>query len=58
MTRASQREPSRVRVCPREASGQPAVTAKVQITLDTYSHVMPGMQAQAVSVFAGAMGGF
>jgi integrase len=32
--------------------------AKVQITLDTYSHVMPGMQAQAVSVFADAMGGF
>lgn len=31
--------------------------ATVQITLDTYSHVMPGMQAQAVAGFASAMGG-
>lgn len=31
--------------------------ATVQITLDTYGHVMPGMQTQAVAVFADAMGG-
>lgn len=29
--------------------------ATVQITLDTYAHVMPGLQAQAVAVFADAM---
>jgi len=32
--------------------------AKLQITLDKYSHVMQGMQAQAVAVFADAIGGF
>jgi len=31
--------------------------AKVEITLNVYTHVMPGMQAQAVAVFADAMGG-
>ena len=31
--------------------------ATIQITLDTYGHVMPGMQAQAVGVFSAAMGG-
>jgi len=31
--------------------------ATVQITLDTYGHVMPGMQTQAVAVFADAMSG-
>lgn len=31
--------------------------AKVEITLNVYGHVMPGMQAQAVAVFADAMGG-
>ncbi|MEI2810821.1 MAG: tyrosine-type recombinase/integrase [Nocardioides sp.] len=31
--------------------------ATVQITLDTYGHVIPGLQGQAVSVFATAMGG-
>mgnify|MGYP005814676043 FL=1 len=31
--------------------------ATVQITLDTYAHVMPGLQSQAVAVFADAMGG-
>ena len=31
--------------------------ATVQITLDTYSHVQPGMQAQAAAAFATAMRG-
>lgn len=31
--------------------------ATVQITLDTYGHVIPGLQGQAVSVFSQAMGG-
>jgi len=31
--------------------------ATVQITLDTYAHVMPGLQGQAVNVFSQAMGG-
>ena len=31
--------------------------AQVQVTLDTYSHFMPGMQQAAVAVFAGAIRG-
>ena len=31
--------------------------ATIQITLDLYSHVTPGMQAQAVAAFSTAMGG-
>jgi integrase len=31
--------------------------ASIQITLDTYSHVMPGMQAEAAAKVAGAIFG-
>lgn len=31
--------------------------ATVQITLDTYGHVIPGLQGQAVDVFTKALGG-
>jgi integrase len=31
--------------------------SSIQITLDTYSHVMPGMQAEAAAKVAGAIFG-